>query len=195
MKGVSTIIATVLVLLILVALASIAYVWFTTVFTKLSESAANQTGIVSGNLKASMVMESENDHQIFVRNTGNVDLSGFNVYFNDVLASPTLDKQTVKPSEILTITFSNYLGEEGGNKIKITNAQNLVLNTDFSLHFYDDFNDGNDDSWNRISSPNNIAVVNGEYRFNTSANSRIDDENFADFTIEYKIKHSNFLPQ
>lgn len=189
MRGVSAVIAVILILMITVALAALAYVWFNGVLTTLTESGSAATNKTITGLTSSLIIEGKSDNQIFVRNTGTADLSGFTVYLNDVIVNSTAQPSTLPSNNVGTITLSNYLGKKG-NSLLLTTAQGATGTiSDFGILFYDDFNDGIDDGWNRVVNPNNIAVVNGEYRFSAYSTSRIDSENFTDFAFEYRMKH------
>ena len=91
MKGISVVIAIVLILMITVALAAMAYVWFTGVFEGLVGTGGeliNQTG---EQLRASFRIETAKAVNgrvtVALRNTGGVDISMNNtaVYINDIL--------------------------------------------------------------------------------------------------------------
>lgn len=189
MKGVSTVIAVILILMITVAMAALAYVWFTGVLGGLIQVGNVQTNRTITGLTSSFLIESTSDNQIYVRNTGESELSDFSVYINDVLVNVSSQPLSIGPDEVGTIAVSSYLGNKE-NTLKVTTGQGVTaVKSDFGAIFYDNFNDGNDNLWSRTVNPNNIAVVNGEYKFDTIATSRIDDANFSDFTFEYKMKH------
>jgi flagellin-like protein len=96
MKGVSAIIAVVLILMITVALAAMSYVWFTNVFQTLSESGTSSIAKTTGQLQASFTIESArylsgNNTSVSLRNTGvtSLDLSKVAFYLKGIPAPVT----------------------------------------------------------------------------------------------------------
>jgi|SRR3990172_810858 len=80
MKGVSDIIAIILILLITVSLAALAYLWFTGVFEQITGIAGNQTEegaraiATKFSIEAARGYQTESKVNIVIRNTGTVDL-------------------------------------------------------------------------------------------------------------------------
>ena len=90
-KGISAVIAIVLILMITIALAAMAYVWFTTVFGEISEEAGESAGDVTESMQTRFSIEAAkyttNDTvDVSVRNTGTgtVDLTNVAVYIDDI---------------------------------------------------------------------------------------------------------------
>jgi len=91
-KGISAVIAIVLILMITIALAAMAYVWFTTVFGEISEEAGESAGDVTESMQTRFSIEAakynltNNTVDVSVRNTGTgtVDLTNVAVYIDDI---------------------------------------------------------------------------------------------------------------
>jgi flagellin-like protein len=130
MKGISEIIAVILILMITVSLTSLAYITFTSFFstmTKTSEQTISQT---LSNMMAQMKIEAitaSNPRVISIRNVGKVDLTSFVAYVNDVLATFTPPAgNTIAPGAIGSLTITNPNPVAAGSTIKITCAQGAI---------------------------------------------------------------------
>ena len=132
MKGISAVIAVVLILMITVALAAMAYVWFTGVFENISESAgeaATKTGetIATSFSIASAVVANNSYADIYITNTGSsdIDQTAFNVFVAGKLATRK-DGLTgnLQPSRTATLHVTNttglYTDPFCGKTIKVT---------------------------------------------------------------------------
>ena len=93
-KGVSAVIAVILILMITVALAAMAYVWFTSVFQSLTEGAggaAEQTATALGTSFTidSAAYTSGSNVVVSIRNTGSqsIDLNGMAFFIFDLPAT------------------------------------------------------------------------------------------------------------
>ncbi|MBR9682412.1 MAG: hypothetical protein GOV02_01940 [Candidatus Aenigmarchaeota archaeon] len=94
MKGVSAVIAIVLILMITVALAAMSYVWFTNIFETLTESGTSAIDRTGQQLQASFSIESArylsgNSTSVSIRNTGitTIDLDDVAFYLNGIPSS------------------------------------------------------------------------------------------------------------
>ncbi len=107
MRGVSAIIATVLVLMISVSLVSVGYVFFTEVSGEAAEIVGKTAEKSLSSIGADMTVESVSGRNIYVRNTGRTNLSAFSVYVNDFPASFSIDRETLQPGETATIALDS----------------------------------------------------------------------------------------
>ncbi len=127
-KGISAVIAVIMLLMITVALAGMAYVWFTGVFSQVTTSVGNQTIQTTIALGTKFVIETAyNDSnpatqvKFVLRNTGtqNIDLSGLGVYINDV--SQTLSATgTVSPGQKSSVLTISPTGFNCGKSLRVT---------------------------------------------------------------------------
>lgn len=101
-KGVSAVIAVILILMITVALAAMAYVWFTNIFQELTEGAggaATQTATALGTsftIDSAAYNSNDDETVVTIRNTGsqNIDLTSMAFFINDFPANITTDGQS-----------------------------------------------------------------------------------------------------
>ncbi|MCD6476959.1 MAG: hypothetical protein J7K26_02205 [Candidatus Aenigmarchaeota archaeon] len=127
MKAISAVIAIVLILIITVGLVSLAYMWFTGMFRGLSNMISERTKQVSEHMQADFSIESISSDlsTIYIRNTGNTDLTNFTIYKNGKILIKdkdyTLSTDKIKPSDILEI----YISFSIGDKILITTRENV----------------------------------------------------------------------
>src|SRR5437867_2152801 len=102
MKGLSSIIAVVLILLITVSLSALAYLFFGNVFAELTQTGSNESEKIITTLTSSMLIDSATENQIFIRNTGQSDLTKFFITLNGIPINFTIDKPVLPNGEIAT---------------------------------------------------------------------------------------------
>jgi FlaG/FlaF family flagellin (archaellin) len=124
MRGISSIIITILLLMISVSLASFGYIFFTQMLSVTTQTATEVSEHTSTSLLAEMKIDSISGNDIFVRNTGKVDLTQFEVYINDILVSSTPIPPTLDPGEVATITLAS--APNPGDVVKVTTAQGAI---------------------------------------------------------------------
>ena len=115
MKGVSTVIAIVLILMITVALAALAYIWFVSVFQTISEGAGEGVEQATEQLGTSFGIETakytgSNQVTASLRNTGsqNIDLTKLATYINNEIAFiDSGNTGTLAPDGTATVKISN----------------------------------------------------------------------------------------
>ncbi len=92
MKGLSTLVTVILLVMISVALVGTAYLWITGVFQRASEQVSGETQRRTSELTAELKIDSILDNKIFVRNRGGSDLTSMITYANgSKLQNVTLD--------------------------------------------------------------------------------------------------------
>jgi len=118
MKGISSIIAVVLILMITVALSAMAYVWFTDVFKNISGSAGEAAGAAASQIgsgfsivSASGLTTGTGSENAYVRltNTGTTKLlkENFNILINDTSANITsINAGELEPGVSITHTIT-----------------------------------------------------------------------------------------
>ena len=129
MKAISAIIAIILILMIVVALAALSYTWFTGIFTSTTETAEESITKTTTGMLANMKIESASNSNIYVRNTGQTDISDLSVYVDDEPVEVTMDPPTIEPGDVGTVSVKEYIGKENVN-VKITTAQGSVTITE-----------------------------------------------------------------
>ena len=95
MKGISSIIAIILILLITVSLAALLWLWLTGIATDLFNISGNQTQQIGETLTSMVRIESVDNNIVYVRNTGQSKLTNFFVTVNNFPVQFTAD-----PSEL-----------------------------------------------------------------------------------------------
>lgn len=133
MRGISTIIVMILILMIAISLTGLGYVTFTTFFSKITTSSEQAISQTISTMLAQMKIESiskgsSNEIIVYIRNTGKVDLTSFAAYVNDQAATikagtPTGNKIAPGNVDNVTITNPTY---ESGKTVKITTAQGAI---------------------------------------------------------------------
>ena len=128
MRGIDAIISVILLLMISVALVATSYAWFSGMFTTVTEGGTNVTQKALTLSMASMAIENEQkaggEYIIYIRNTGQVPLTGFSVSVNGLPVTATLSSPTVEPGQVLMVSNISGAGE-----IQITTAEGTVVNT------------------------------------------------------------------
>lgn len=130
-KGISAVIAVVLILMITVALSAAAYVWFSEVFDTITEGAGEAAegtaDVISTQFSIAASTRIEGPAaQIVVANTGStdIDLNILNVIVDDQLANKTGNTAigTLKVGDVATIEVDDsgaYTGDFCGAHIKV----------------------------------------------------------------------------
>jgi len=123
MRGISTIIVAILLLMISVSLAGFGYMFFTTMFSTLTTEGEEVLSTTVERMLAQMKIESISGQSIYVRNTGKINLTNFNVYVENNLAAiyPTSDNY-IDPGDIGNLTLTSP-PLSSGNVVKVTSSQ------------------------------------------------------------------------
>ncbi len=129
MKSVSTIIVSVLILMIVISLAGLAYVWFTDIMGRITESTTgvmNQTIVAFGTQFRIEVAkyDANNNITVSIRNTGtqNIDMSKIAAYIEEEPAQINSGNSGIaEPGDVRTIGVTNTT-EVCGKLLKITTA-------------------------------------------------------------------------
>jgi len=129
MRGVSTIIVGILLLMISVSITSLGYIFFTNIYTgvttKSEETISTTVKIMLSGMKIESVynISSSAPSNITIRNTGKVDLTKFSAYRNET-STPTLNGASlvIKPGEVGILNLQNAI-VVSGEKIQVTSAE------------------------------------------------------------------------
>lgn len=113
MKGLEAVIAVVLILLITVALAASAYVFFSGTFGTITQSAQTSIGSTVQQMQGGFIIEAvkntTNNVNFTIRNTGQttLDANKISVYVNDVLVTGTISgaSGTIEPGRVHSFGF------------------------------------------------------------------------------------------
>lgn len=108
MKGVTPIIAVVLLLLIVIALAGFAFVWFQTAWKTMATAAeqqmTQQQASMMKTIKIDNIEKGATNTTIYVRHTGslNISISELAVYIDNTLATCTWSADILEPNTVIT---------------------------------------------------------------------------------------------
>jgi flagellin-like protein len=132
MKGISAIIATVLILLITVALAAAGYMFFSTTFSSITQTSGQSISSTTSKFQASFQIESvfnstANVINFTIRNTGSTTLnaSKIAVYINDANKAVTSPSPlpTIAPDQVVTFGLSDNKLNYCNGILKVTFAE------------------------------------------------------------------------
>ena len=110
MKAISAVIAIVLILMITVALAAVGYLWTTGMFEGLASSTGQQTELFVQKGQADSEIDSFSEDMIYIRNTGNIDLTSVAFYTNEGIVT---EINLIEKGEIvgIPVTFDEIITE------------------------------------------------------------------------------------
>jgi flagellin-like protein len=83
MRGVSEVIAIILILMITISLAGLAYMFMSTTMSDTTTAASSTVSSTTNTMLKSFRVESIHDNTVYIRNTGTADLYNVSVYVND----------------------------------------------------------------------------------------------------------------
>lgn len=104
MKGITPVIATILLLLITISMVGFAYMWFSNILTGVGSSAVNATESQINRMGQTIDIDSPKSGAIAVRNIGtkNIPSTSIVVYVNGVLVNCNWDLGYVAPNGVIT---------------------------------------------------------------------------------------------
>ena len=124
MRGVSGVIVVILLLMISVALAGAAYTFLSATMASTTSSASSAVSATTSSMLTSFVIESVDVAKLYVRNTGQSDLSNISVYVNDALAHFNVTPSIIKAGQIGTVTIYDFI--QANDDIKVTTANGFL---------------------------------------------------------------------
>lgn len=127
MHALSSIIVIILLLMITIALVSLAYMFFSVIMAQTTQAGTNAINTATTSLLAQMEIESVSINSVYVRNTGSSDLTNFSVYVNDVPANFNVTPSVIKSGQVGTVNIYDFI--KSGDIISITTAQGISATT------------------------------------------------------------------
>lgn len=118
MKAVSEVIAIILILMITISLAGLAYLFMSTTMADTTASASSSVSSTTSSMLTSFRIESMDIAKVYVRNTGQNPLTNLSVYVNDEPATYSLTPSSIAPGNVSTVTIYSFIPD--GATIKIT---------------------------------------------------------------------------
>ena len=123
MKAVSGIIIIIIMLLMSVSLAGLAYMFITTTATSSMESGTEIIEHTTSSVLSRMKIDSIADNIIYIRNIGSVDLTNFSLFVNNRNVN-FLAPDSIAPGEIGNITVYDIISK--GDDIKVTSSRGTI---------------------------------------------------------------------
>ena len=129
-KGITPVIAMILLILIVVALGGIFAAWTTRTWQTVQESGSEQITHISGEMQKSLTIDNVNcDNKIiYIKNTGTADITvdEIGIYVGDVLYTNETSgvvfdpNDTLQSNKILTVNMTGISEDFDGKKIKVS---------------------------------------------------------------------------
>ncbi len=120
MHGVSEVIAIILILMITISLAGLAYMFMSTTMSDVTSTAGSTVDTTTSSMLTSFTIESIDVAKVYLRNTGQKPLESLSVYVNDELATFNVTPSSIASGEIGTITVYSFIPD--GATVKVTSS-------------------------------------------------------------------------
>ncbi len=117
MRGVSEVIAIILILMITISLAGLAYMFMSTTMSDVTSSAGSTVDTTTSSMLTSFTIESMDVAKVYVRNTGQNALTSLSVYINDEPATYNVTTP-IAAGSVGTITIYSFIPD--GATVKVT---------------------------------------------------------------------------
>ena len=126
MKGISTILATILLVIIVVAIVGLVYTFSVTLFQQATGGAVNQTQQTISSFGEQVRIETVSAPTVYIRNVGpqTVNVTNIGVFLNDNKADFVTDTPLLSPGKIGTVSITDYVNV--GDKVKIVSGGSTV---------------------------------------------------------------------
>ena len=125
MRGISSIIVVIMLLMISVAMAGLAYTFLSATMSSTTSSASSAVSSTISGMLTSFTVESVDVAKVYVRNTGQSDLTNLSVYVNDVPVHFNVTPSVIKAGQIGTVTIYDFL--QANDNIKVTTASGFSV--------------------------------------------------------------------
>lgn len=122
-KGITPVVATILLLLIVVAIVGYSFGFFQKIFSTASSATGSQLNQTTTQIGQSVNIDNAASSSVTVRNIGTASLatSDVGVYINNVPVNGAWDKATLAPSGTATYTY-NATTCSPGSTVKVTTS-------------------------------------------------------------------------
>ncbi len=129
MKSISTIIATVLLVIIVVSIVGLTYTFATGIFTTTTTAATNQTQTIISRLGEQATIVSTAGNTVYVRNIGtqNIDLTKVGVFLNEIKANFVPEVTMLTPGSIAALAITDFVNS--GDQIKVITGAGAITGT------------------------------------------------------------------
>ncbi len=123
MRGVSEVIAIILILMITISLAGLAYMFMSTTMSDVTSSAGSSVDTTTSSMLTSFTIESMDVAKVYVRNTGQSALTSLSVYVNDEPATYNVTTP-IAAGVVGTITIYSFIPD--GATVKVTSPSGFI---------------------------------------------------------------------
>jgi flagellin-like protein len=123
MKGVSEVIAIILILMITISLAGLAYMFMSTTMSDVTSSAGSTVDTTTSSMLTSFTIESMSSNVLYVRNTGQTTLSSLKVYVNDLEIASNITQASPAPGNVTPIALVGYIKQ--GDVVKVSSQSGV----------------------------------------------------------------------
>jgi flagellin-like protein len=122
MRGVSEVIAIILILMITIAIAGLAYMFMSTTMSDVTSSAGSTVDTTTSSMSTSFTIESISQGKVYVRNTGQGALTGLSVYVSDQAVNASVPA-SIASRAVGTINVTSIIFE--GDSIRVTSSNGV----------------------------------------------------------------------
>ncbi len=122
MRGVSEVIAIILILMITISLAGLAYMFMSTTMSDVTSSAGSTVDTTTSSMATSFIIESISQGKVYVRNTGQNALTGLSVYVSDQPVNASVPA-SIASGAVGTINVTSIIFE--GDTVKVTSGNGV----------------------------------------------------------------------
>jgi len=124
MRGVSEVIAIILILMITISLAGLAYMFMSTTMSDVTSAAGSTTDTTTSSMLTSFTIENMDAAKIYLRNTGQTELSNLSVYVNSEPPAYNIKPLSLSPGQLGTITIYSFIPD--GAMVKVTSPNGFT---------------------------------------------------------------------
>ncbi len=122
MKAVSEVIAIILILMITISLAGLAYMFMSTTMSDVTSSAGSTVDTTTSSMLTSFTIESMDVAKVYVRNTGQNAITSLSVYVNDEPATIGISPASISAGSVGTITIYSFIPDGATVKVVSPNG-------------------------------------------------------------------------
>ena len=163
MRGISAIIAVVLILLITISLAAGSYLFLSATMSRTTTAAQQGISQTMTQMAKSFSIEAVDGPRISIRNTGQAPLSNFSVYVDNIPVNAS--QVSISPDEVKTILIYDFVDFSRSREVKVVSGSvaqtKIVSKQDSTLVGYWKFDEGSGTTAADSSGNGNNGIISG----------------------------------